>query len=620
MAEIYPSDAELAAMSGRLDPQHEVLFVPAGESPYYVSFYKMLYRLLDVCRRAGDLRVYKDGPLTFGVRAGRFANGAQAVAFAGASAQPLADDAVNYIYITAAGALATSTEAFPDIAAVPHVPLATIATGLASAAGASGSYDLCDITDYRALAMMRVPTALEPQQAALAQDFFAGTDMTAGDAQTLIDGSNADTLHLHGPDGLAAELDLSDKTVSVAAPTTDAHAANRAFVRDSVALVAAATNIQDAVTQLANAPAGGEPNGRRYLVGEIDELGRFDGSGASGDFADHGGDIAEKMDGVWTFASPQAGWLVSDAQTGNILVWNAALETWVMLAPDAVSRVAADPAPVLSNDLDLHGNVIHNSSGTHDVVLYAGAAGALRKWDDGEARGAGAIDLPGSFNDLTRVAGGARSAIVGGQDNRTAGADSAALGGSGNFASGVQSAVVGGCANTAAGRSSIALGENAVASRMGELALAYGKFTTPGDVKLVEEVLIAESTGANAVTLTKDGAAEDADTNESASNRIIVPANRCIGGRVTVVAARSSGLPLVQDNLEYYSVAFRCGVYGGAFNVQTTNAENLLTGTTVVLSVNAADRALRITCTGAAGYTYRWAAALRMADVAAKVG
>ena len=49
--------------------------MPVGQSPYHVSFYKMQQRLLNVARRAGDLRVYKDGPLTFGVRTGFFMDG-----------------------------------------------------------------------------------------------------------------------------------------------------------------------------------------------------------------------------------------------------------------------------------------------------------------------------------------------------------------------------------------------------------------------------------------------------------------------------------------------------------------------------------------------------------------
>ena len=134
MSELYPSDNELNAMSGRSDAGQEVLFPAIGESPYYTSFYRMLSRLLDVSRRAGDLRVYKDGEMTFGVRGGEFADGGTIRQVQPVRQQPLADDAVNYIFIAADGTLAVNQTGFPDPAAAPHLPLATIATGSQSAA------------------------------------------------------------------------------------------------------------------------------------------------------------------------------------------------------------------------------------------------------------------------------------------------------------------------------------------------------------------------------------------------------------------------------------------------------------------------------------------------------
>ena len=89
MAELYPSDAELNALSGTNDAEQEVHYVTTGEAPYYTSFYKFVHRLLLVARRAGDLRVYKDAALTFGVRAGNYFNGDTLVEYAGGAAQAL---------------------------------------------------------------------------------------------------------------------------------------------------------------------------------------------------------------------------------------------------------------------------------------------------------------------------------------------------------------------------------------------------------------------------------------------------------------------------------------------------------------------------------------------------
>jgi len=294
MTELYPSDGELNALSGTTDGEQEVLFVTTGESPYYTSFYKMLSRLLKVARRAGDLRVYKDGDLTFGVRSGRFFNGDTTVDYSGAAAQALTNNATNYIYLTAAGALTVNTTGFPVPSVTPHIPLATIVT-------AAGSYDFDDMTDYRGRAIFGVCrgsanlntldwqesladeldfttsepaspsdgdrylntatgdssetgqsvtadyiyqwngtswTEIQPTEGAAAivedrdmligfngtswvdigtfgllneaQTFFGATDISGAEAETLTDGSVADSLHVHDTAGIAN--DAVDKT------------------------------------------------------------------------------------------------------------------------------------------------------------------------------------------------------------------------------------------------------------------------------------------------------------------------------------------------------------------------------------------------------------------------
>ena len=152
MTELYPSDDQLAALSGSVDARQEVQFIPVGQTPYHLSFYKMLYRLLDVACRAGDLRVYKDGEMTFGVRAGKYFDGTQTRDFAGASAQALTNNAVNSIYLLPGGVLGVSTAGLPNPAALMHIPLAQITTS-------AGQYALADIVDYRGAALYSPPGA-----------------------------------------------------------------------------------------------------------------------------------------------------------------------------------------------------------------------------------------------------------------------------------------------------------------------------------------------------------------------------------------------------------------------------------------------------------------------------
>ena len=152
MPELYPSDTVINALSGTSDAEQGVVFPSIYEAPYYTTFYKMLYRLLDVARRAGDLRVYKDGALTFGVRPGKFFHDDELVEYAGATGQSLTNDAVNYIYLTAGGALSANVTGFPVPSVTPHIRLATI-----TASG--GAYDHDDIGDQRGSSFLTVAGA-----------------------------------------------------------------------------------------------------------------------------------------------------------------------------------------------------------------------------------------------------------------------------------------------------------------------------------------------------------------------------------------------------------------------------------------------------------------------------
>ena len=299
MAELCPSDAELNALSGTNDPEQEVHYVTTGEAPYYTSFYKFVHRLLLAARRAGDLRVYKDAALTFGVRAGKYFDGDTLVEYAGASAQALTNNQTNYIYLTAAGVLTVNITGFPVPSVTPHIRLATILT-------AAGDYAISDITDHRGTAFLAVArgpadltgldwqesvidelnlvtsepasptlgdrylntatgsssetsqsvtddyiyqwngtswTEIVPDEGAVclvedrdmlvgyngsawvdvgtfalldeAQTFFAASDISGAEAETLTDGSNADSLHVHAAAGLASAVQDLVPTLSL---------------------------------------------------------------------------------------------------------------------------------------------------------------------------------------------------------------------------------------------------------------------------------------------------------------------------------------------------------------------------------------------------------------------
>jgi len=141
MAEVYPSDNELLNIQS--DSETGVDYIATGTAPYYLEFRKLLYRLLLAARRANDLRVYDEGGLDIGVKAGKFWLGTQLINYPGSSGNALADDKSNiYVYLDSSGSLVIDEySSFPDMATTAHIRLATVST--------SGG-DIDSITDCRA--------------------------------------------------------------------------------------------------------------------------------------------------------------------------------------------------------------------------------------------------------------------------------------------------------------------------------------------------------------------------------------------------------------------------------------------------------------------------------------
>jgi hypothetical protein len=141
MAEVYPSDNELLNIQS--ESETGVEYIPTGTAPYYLEFRKLLYRLILAARRANDLRVYDEGGLDIGVKAGRFWLGTQLVSYSGSSGNTLADNKEHiYIYLDSSGSLVTNEySSFPNMTTTPHIRLAQVCT--------SGG-DIESITDCRA--------------------------------------------------------------------------------------------------------------------------------------------------------------------------------------------------------------------------------------------------------------------------------------------------------------------------------------------------------------------------------------------------------------------------------------------------------------------------------------
>jgi hypothetical protein len=150
MAEVYPSDSELLNLQS--DSETGVEYIPTGTAPYYLHFRKLLHRLLLATCRGNDLRVYDEGGLDIGVKAGKFWRGTELVTYSGSTGNTLADNQAGiYVYLDAQGTLITNEYAgFPSMAATPHVRLAIVST--------SGG-DITSIVDCRTGHNVVVPYA-----------------------------------------------------------------------------------------------------------------------------------------------------------------------------------------------------------------------------------------------------------------------------------------------------------------------------------------------------------------------------------------------------------------------------------------------------------------------------
>ncbi len=128
MSETYPSDNDLLQILS--DGETGVEYIPTGTAPYYLHFRKLLYRLLQACRRGNDLRVYDEGSLDIGVKAGKYWIGTTLVSYSGSGGNSLADDkAAIYVYLDSTGNLVINEyTAWPDMAATKHVRLAVVTT------------------------------------------------------------------------------------------------------------------------------------------------------------------------------------------------------------------------------------------------------------------------------------------------------------------------------------------------------------------------------------------------------------------------------------------------------------------------------------------------------------
>jgi len=144
MSERYPDDVTLLSLVE--DSVTGVEYIPTGRGPYFLEFRKLVQRALLSMGRANDLRVYQEGDLAVGVRAGRFFIRNAAVEFFGASGVSIASNATTSLWIDAVGTLQTSTTGLPADR-TGFVPLAEVVAGTST---------IASIADLRGEAFLQI--------------------------------------------------------------------------------------------------------------------------------------------------------------------------------------------------------------------------------------------------------------------------------------------------------------------------------------------------------------------------------------------------------------------------------------------------------------------------------
>jgi hypothetical protein len=268
----------------------------------------------------------------------------------------------------------------------------------------------------------------------------------------------------------------------------------------------------------------------------------------------------------------------------------------------------------------------------------------------GNARGANAVDLQTSRNAAAQVASGVGSVICGGINNTASNTQSVVCGGSGNSATGVydvvngglgcsatggyaavaggylnsatgsmsfvgsggqcsasaiRAVVAGGDINTSSGNfSAIIGGFYGLANRYGMQAHAAGQFAAQGDAQRARFVLRNKTTNATATELFLDGS----------STRLTIPSGKIFAFTINISGVKSDGTA-VAHYLRQYCLKNVAGTTSQVYAPVTIGTDNAA-GTTIALSANDTNDALKVEVTGIAAETWRWVASVDAVEIA----
>jgi hypothetical protein len=236
----------------------------------------------------------------------------------------------------------------------------------------------------------------------------------------------------------------------------------------------------------------------------------------------------------------------------------------------------------------------------------------------GNARGARAVDLSrnrffgnmvasgaDSFNvGIYGTASGVASAVVGGSSNTASGQYSGIIATSNSTASGQRAAVVSGTYAQATANSGIAYGERSKADRIFMQASAGGQFSAAGDAQRARFVLRNKTTDATATELFLDGS----------SVRLTIPSGKFLTGTINIAGIKSDGSAAASYIRQFSikNVSATTSLVGTVNTIGTDEAAS----TSISITADDTNDALKVEVTGIAAETWRWVASVDVVEVA----
>lgn len=348
------------------------------------------------------------------------------------------------------------------------------------------------------------------------------------------------------------------------------------------------------------------------------------------------------------------------------------------LVADSTQTTGLNYATITPNTVANSGDVavFSAASGTPtpvgDSKLFLDATGAPQNINGTfNARGTSAVDLQPVRTNVAHVASGSNATIAGGQDNTASGPNSAALAGNGNTASGNTATISGGQSNTASnngctvgggstntasatnatvaggvnnnasgnyasisggignaasgvgafstgngntasGNYSAAEGINTLANKFGQRSFSNGQFAAQGDCQATDIIVFNSTTNATPTNLFTDGGTGllllPAYTAWAFDGILIRDQQHTITNAPAVRAWQFSGVIKIGGSAATAAIV-------GTSPAQTDLGHDDVNGSFAV-TADTVNGALQIQVTGVAATNYRWAARLRMVELA----